>query len=226
MIVVIVCLCTESCQCTTVSRSSESLTEVPADIPTNVEVLDLSRNGIKALRDCEFCPYTQLWRLDLMFNPISVISSSAFQHTVVQNLYLSGNKLVVVPDIHFIAGTLRRLQMSGNKIRYVSSTAFAESTALRVLQLSNNPLTTVCRISTETLQNLDLGTSLVCDSRLLWIKDAADRGVTVRDFRCTDPRSLRNRDFSNLTREELDPTGKLQHVHDADKELMPGFHVM
>ena len=93
--------------------------------------------------------------------------------------------------------------------------------------MNGNPLTAVCSISVETLQHLDVASEyLVCDTRLLWVKDAAESGVTVGNFTCAGPPSLRGKSFNGLTREELAPVGKSQHVHDADKEMMPGFHVM
>ena len=130
MIVVIVCLSIDSCHRITGNRGDEGLTEVPADIPTNVSQLYLNDNNITALRDCEFCPYTQLLELYLSKNLISVISSTAFQHTTLGLLYLDGNQLVVVPDLHFIAETLKRFDLADNQITSISSTAFDECTAL------------------------------------------------------------------------------------------------
>ena len=114
-----------------------------------------------------------------------------------------------------------------NQITFVSPTAFDKCTALTHLYLYYNPLGTVRNISVETLKYLDVrGEYLACDSRLLWVKDAAQRGVTVPDFTCAGPPSLQGTSFNGLTREEVAAVGKSQHVHDADKELMPSFYVM
>ena len=225
MVAVIACLCIERCHCTTVHRKYEGLTQVPTDIPTDVTRLYLGYNDITALGDCEFCPYTQLLELHLYNNLISVISSSAFQNnTVLEHLALGSNQLVVVPDLHFIAETLRELRLADNQITSISSTAFDECTALMNLYLHGNPLTAVGSISVETLQYLEVRSEcLACDTRLLWMKDAAQRGVTVADFTCPCPPSLQGRSFNSLTREELAPVGKSQHVHDIDKELMQVF---
>ena len=106
MTVVIVCVCIESCHCNYIYRGYEGLTEVPADIPTDATDLDLYSNYITALRDCEVCQYTELYTLYLGYNLISVISSTAFQHTDLVMLDLIGNQLLVLPDLHFIAETL------------------------------------------------------------------------------------------------------------------------
>ena len=54
---------------------------------------------------------------------------------------------------------------------------------------------------------------LVCDTRLLWMKDAVQRDVTVEDFTCACPPSLQGRSFKDLTREELAAVGKFQRVY-------------
>ena len=226
MIAVIVCLCIGSCYCTAVGRKDEGLTDVPTDIPIDVSWLDLTGNNITALGDCEFCLYTQLLRLFLTSNSISVISSSAFQHTALVSLYLNGNQLVVVPDLHFIAETLERLLLNDNQITSISPTAFDDCTALENLRLNGNPLTTVPRlnISVETLSYLDVSSEhLVCDTRLLWLKDMAQRGVTVVGFTCAAPPSLQGRSFNDLTREELALVGKSQRVHDVGKRADARF---
>ena len=216
MLVVIVCLCIERCHCIITDRRDEGLAEVPTDIPTNATDLWLGFNSITALRDCEFCQYTQLRDLRLRYNLINVISSSAFQNTILDIIYLFGNQLVVVPSLQFIEETIRYLELGGNQITSIEQTTFDECKSLERLELDENQLTTLGNISVETLEIIDLENNpLVCDSRLLWLKDAAERGVTVRDFTCPCPSSLQGRYFSDVTREELAPVGKSQHVRDA-----------
>ena len=108
--------------------------------------------------------------------------------------------------------------MSYNKVIYVNPTALDECSGSLRLYFHHNPLTTKCNISVETLQHLDVRSEyLVCDTRLLWMKDAAERGVTVVDFTCASPPSLQGRSFNSLTREELAAVGKSQHAQDEGK---------
>ena len=208
-IVAIVYLSVENCHCSWIDRRSEGLTVVPTDIPTDVTVLDLSYNQITALLDCEFCQYTQLQRLYISNNLISVINSTAFSNTVLTVLILLSNQLTAVPDLHFIAETLITLSVAYNPISFINQTTFDECTALDTLYMYYCQLTTLSYFSVETLQHIDLSNNpLVCDSRLWWLKVEAESGVTVVDFTCAGPPSLQGRSFSSLTTEELAPVGE------------------
>ena len=234
--VVTVCLSIENCHCTRLYRDNWGHTKVPTDIPTDVTDLYLRYNEITSLHDCEFCSYIQLQSLHLDGNKISQISSSAFSNTVLKILYLSDNQLTAMPDLEIIKETICRLDLSNNQItdldaevcfehmtyldlgenqiKFISSSAFDNCIALEKLLLKSNQLTTLSKVPLDKLQQISVtGNPLVCDSRLLWLKAVEENGVQMEDFECAGPDCLQGRSFSNVTREELLSSGKLQPAH-------------
>ena len=231
--VITVCATIQNGHCTTYNRENKGLTQVPTDIPTNVTELELRNNQLTALRDCEFCLYTQLEEIFLSWNEISVIRSSAFQNTRVSKISLSYNQLTVVPDLNIVkhslsnlylaknsitsfdgevcSGVLKRLDLWETRLRSIEASAFDACTALKILRLQANELTTLAAVPFETLEEINLTSNpMVCDASLLWLKDAQESGVYVYNFICAGPACLQGRSFYSLSREELDPLGKLR----------------
>ena len=201
-------------------------------IKETLSSLNLQHNKITSLHDCQFCPHTQLRYLYLGGNQISDISSTAFNNTVLENLDLSANQFMVVPDLEVIketllqltlshnqitefdgsicSGNLMRFYLERNQITYIDPSAFDNCTALQRLRLNGNQLTTLGKVSLEPLQEIDITNDhLVCDSSLLWLKDAVEHGVIVQDFWCAGPPCLQGKLFSSATREELLSSSKL-----------------
>ena len=148
-----------------IDRSGEALTEVPTDIPTSVDRLNLASNQLTELRDCEFCPYADLCRLNLNGNQIRTISPSAFSSTSLSELYLNDNQLPCL-----------------------ESSAFHGLNPIRTLRLKNNQFTTLAKIPLQTTGKIFLsGNPMVCDSRLEWLEAEERKGVTVDGLTCAGP---------------------------------------
>ena len=241
VMVVTVYVSIQRCHCTIIHRNDMELSAVPNDIPANVSKLYLKNNKITALHDCEFCQHTELEKLVISHNNISAISSSAFSNTVIEDLSLHHNQLTVVPDLTVIRDTLTFLNIAYNQIKYfdgeicsehltklcfgrnqltsIKSSAFDGCTALQMLLLIDNQLMTLGELHTEPVQKITLLNSpLVCDSRLQWLKDAAESSVAVDNFACAGPPCLRDRKFVNVS--ELPTIGKLQRVADVIRFIL------
>ena len=104
--------------------SNGTLTAVPADLLSNITMLDLSRNQIVTIQKHTFINLMDLTRLYLRNNHISYIEDGAFDGlSNVEILDLRANKLIDIPYISNMP--LRYLRMATNPIPWLNTSRFA-----------------------------------------------------------------------------------------------------
>ena len=110
---------------------------------SRLEILVLHYNRIEHLKSYVFCGLVNLKHIDLERNRLQYLDPDTFVGLPnLQNLYLSKNADLQIPtDRHFInSRSLKRLYISGCNICSVSVETFANVSALKVLDLSENYL--------------------------------------------------------------------------------------
>ena len=160
-----------------------------------VSLLNLNQNQLQSLP--ELCALTCcLVTLSLSHNNISNIRKNAFEgYQILEELYLSYNKLLVLPDMHWIRHSLRGIQANGNKIesldvfetsgvfkslsyidmglnriRIFNITILHHVPKLRYLILRGNELTTIDDFRIYYKKNIRLaGNPWHCGTSLSWM---------------------------------------------------------
>ncbi|XP_064478512.1 chaoptin-like [Ornithodoros turicata] len=148
---------------------------------SQLQVLNLSGNSLNTVPSEAFAKLVHLTTVDLSRNVIVSLPEDAFDGTALQQLDLSGNKLVrpftktylpirstfqqldlsfnrIVVVAAFEFGSLynvESLNLSSNKIVVLPENAFANLTRLQVLDLSSNPLWRVEPASLTPLTSLE-----------------------------------------------------------------------
>ncbi|XP_016990451.2 decorin [Drosophila rhopaloa] len=93
------------------------LKEVPQNLKTSVEVLDLSHNRIKKLKSGSFQKYTDIQFLMLFENMILSVEPGTFEPlTSLQEIDLSNNGLTTIPLELFQLPRLRNLYIDSNEL--------------------------------------------------------------------------------------------------------------
>ncbi|XP_037685018.1 leucine-rich repeat-containing protein 3 [Choloepus didactylus] len=121
--------CPQSCQCpegpggVAVHCSTKGLQEVPKDIPADAVLLKLDANNISHIPDGAFQHLSQLKELDLSWNVIETLGSSAFTG---------------------LAGGLQLLDLSHNRLRRIPKDTLGKLSAK--IRLSHNPLHCECAL--------------------------------------------------------------------------------
>ncbi|XP_069506908.1 leucine-rich repeat and immunoglobulin-like domain-containing nogo receptor-interacting protein 4 [Ambystoma mexicanum] len=161
--------CPSVCECSsqdsTVLCSHRHLTSVPGQIPPESQLLDLSKNRIKALNQGMFSHLKALKELDLSENVISKIEPGTFRH--LQNLMtlrLKNNKLKLVPAGVFSGlPNLTFLDISDNDIVILLDHSFKDLFNLRNLEAGDNQLVFVSHRAFGSLHNLQQLTLEKCN---------------------------------------------------------------
>uniref|UniRef100_A0A1Q3FLW4 Uncharacterized protein n=2 Tax=Culex tarsalis TaxID=7177 RepID=A0A1Q3FLW4_CULTA len=179
-------VCPKLCTCDIVERlkradcSHENLINPYTDVPTGVEILDLSINKISAIEDDDFKDYTNLVKLFLSENSIQSISLNAFStlanleildlsHNRLQRLHeglfeyneklvdlnLSNNNFMTLQNQPLlISSSIMHLDLSNCKIPQLYERTFAGLPELRTLDLQNNLMITLEKDSLVPLKKL------------------------------------------------------------------------
>uniref|UniRef100_A0A8C4WVB7 Decorin n=1 Tax=Eptatretus burgeri TaxID=7764 RepID=A0A8C4WVB7_EPTBU len=133
------CPFTCQCQLKLIQCSNIRLKEVPAELPDNLEILDLQDNKITEIKDDDLSNLVDLEVLILRNNKISVIQRNALAPLVkLQRLYLSRNALTTIPPN--IPTTIMELRLHDNSIKKIPKNAFKGLDQLICAVLGNNPL--------------------------------------------------------------------------------------
>ncbi|XP_024068517.1 leucine-rich repeat and immunoglobulin-like domain-containing nogo receptor-interacting protein 4 [Terrapene carolina triunguis] len=138
--------CPSRCHCSSQDRSvfcnRRRLTTVPGGIPTESELLDLSKNRIRTLHQGMFSRLQPLKELDLSENIISNIEPGAFNSLQkLMTLRLKSNQLKIVPPGIFTGlPNLTILDISENKIVIFLDHSFKDLFNLRKLEAGDNHL--------------------------------------------------------------------------------------
>ena len=128
---------------------------------TRLQALALSDNAITSLGPKTFQGLIELTYLDLSHNVISFIQKDTFKRMgSLKYLYLSWNVITMVP---YPLPYLDWLDLSHNHIEYVNETlSKGDLYPIEIVNLAHNPL--------------------VCDCRLLWLKEVWDRKEYVLHY--------------------------------------------
>ena len=118
-----------------VDSTFKSLEEA-RETPTQVAVLDLSRDRIKEWPDSLWI-FPNLRHLDLSHNKLKSIAPQVKQLTGLKSLDLTANKIDSVPQAVSHLKALEVLRLGNNEIFHVSE-QLAQLSALRVLELWSN----------------------------------------------------------------------------------------
>ncbi|KAG7458892.1 hypothetical protein MATL_G00225430 [Megalops atlanticus] len=153
----------------------------PDSFPNGTVTLILSNNKIEELKNGSFIGLTALERLDIRNNAISHIEPGAFLGLpALKRLDLSKNKIGCLNmDIFKGLVSLVKLNLSGNLFSSLSPGTFDSLVSLKMLEFHTQ--------------------FLLCDCNLLWlVLWIKERGVTVKDTRCSYPRSLQGQLVTSL----------------------------
>ncbi|KAJ8705436.1 hypothetical protein PYW08_012482 [Mythimna loreyi] len=172
--------CPAQCSCagTVVRCSRAQLSSVPLNIPKQTTELYLESNEIQSILPEQIRHLTQLTRLDLSNNLISVITNNTFEGlTKLSTLIVSYNKLRCVQRDALKGLTqLRVLSLHGNNISMLADGVFRDLESISHVALGSNPL--YCD----------------CNARWLseWVKSAGEY-VEPGIARCSEPAAMRDK---------------------------------
>ncbi|KAK6493585.1 adhesion G protein-coupled receptor A3-like [Huso huso] len=158
----------------------------PNTLPNRTLTLILSNNKIQELKNSSFIGLSVLERLDLKNNIIINIEPGAFLGlSALKRLDLSNNKIGCLnADMFKGLQSLLRLNLSGNKFSSLSQGTFDSLGSLKTLEFQT-PF-------------------LLCDCNLLWlIRWLKERNISVRESRCSYPRSLQGQLVTDIKPELL-----------------------
>ena len=135
--------------------SKNNLRDVPTDIPSKVQGLDLSGNRISRVKVSDFTNLPLLKELELNYNYISQIDKGAFANlNYLKKLNLNRNRLVELGENIFQGlSNLTELRINHNRITAVASIAFKSMTSLKLLDISHNKLQHITKVH-SILQHL------------------------------------------------------------------------
>lgn len=176
--------CPSNCSClgSLFECRRRGLTEIPRDLPTWVEILDISHNELTVLDARSLQHLTQLKRLKAAHNKLSAIPNLGshphltdlnLAHNAIpeltsdlkklpqlRNLDLSFNKITSIPAGVFTnSSNLQRLFLSSNKISSIKNGSLENLTSLQTLQLNRNRLSTIPKnlfLNLKSLKQLEL----------------------------------------------------------------------
>ncbi|XP_073502909.1 adhesion G protein-coupled receptor A3 [Phyllobates terribilis] len=155
-------------------------------LPNRTSSLILNSNKITELKNASFEGLSFLERLDLRNNLISTIEPGAF----------------------WGLSTLKRLDLANNRIGCLNADIFKGLPALVRLNLSGNlfsslPQGTFANLS--ALKSLEFQTDyLLCDCNLLWMLQwIKTKNITVRETKCSYPKSLQGQPIPAVKPEQL-----------------------
>ncbi|XP_055084952.1 leucine-rich repeat and immunoglobulin-like domain-containing nogo receptor-interacting protein 1-B isoform X1 [Periophthalmus magnuspinnatus] len=153
--------CPSRCDCSGQERSvvcnHRRLAALPEGIPTEIRLLDLSKNRLKTLGPEEFLNYPGLEELQLNENIISSIEPGAFSNLLnLRTLGLRDNQLKLIQLGVFTGLTnLTQLDISENKIVILLDYMFQELYNLRELEVGNDDLVFISPRSFHGLSSLE-----------------------------------------------------------------------
>ncbi|KAE8629274.1 hypothetical protein XENTR_v10000419 [Xenopus tropicalis] len=155
-------------------------------LPNRTSTLILNNNKINELNNGSFEGLSFLERLDLRNNLISSIEPGAFLGLV----------------------SLKRLDLANNRIGCLNADIFKGLTNLAKLNLSGNMFSSLAQgtfVNLVSLKSLEFQTDfLLCDCNLMWmLRWIREKNITVRDTRCSYPKSLQGQPVTSLKQEQL-----------------------
>ncbi|XP_077136087.1 adhesion G protein-coupled receptor A3 [Ranitomeya variabilis] len=155
-------------------------------LPNRTSTLILNSNKISELKNASFEELSFLERLDLRNNLISTIEPGAF----------------------WGLSTLKRLDLANNRIGCLNADIFKGLPALVRLNLSGNLFSSLPQgtfANLFALKSLEFQTDyLLCDCNLLWmLRWIKAKNITVRETKCSYPKSLQGQPIPAVRAEQL-----------------------
>lgn len=145
-----------------------------------LELFDISTNGIDTLQADRFGEAKNLQSLRLDQNEIKIVPSKVFVNVAsVSTIYLQDNRIDTIEDNAFEnMVNLETLRLDKNLIRRLGRLTLAGASHIKVLQLDNNRIETIDEgaLNLPRLENLDLSWNnlkIVYDSLLLTVPNLA-----------------------------------------------------
>ena len=154
-----------------------------------LEFLSFKGIGLISIPDNYFMNFTSLLSLSLKNNPISDLNAENMVGLrKLQNLYLDGTYINPLPSLHLWFSKLQLLSAARTDITVLSATMVENLPNLRMLDLSQNGLSSLPAqthfVNLENMVEIKLkGNPLGCDSRLCWVKVIA---TTICDQKLND----------------------------------------
>ncbi|XP_012135161.2 trophoblast glycoprotein [Megachile rotundata] len=180
----------------------------------NLQVLNVSHNKLEYIDDNAFNDrIPKLKKLDVSWNRLSVVNETMFQYfRVLEYLTLANNPIYdgIHENAFWNLTSLQYLNLSNVSISHFTSDMFKTLNNLSVLDLSQNPMSTVPLLPVS-LKVLDLSSTYVSSLRGVYLPQ-------LRELRLNNMQELRElslNDLENLTSLEvlsLDGSKKLIHL--------------
>ncbi|KAJ8347736.1 hypothetical protein SKAU_G00263250 [Synaphobranchus kaupii] len=192
-----------------------NLRTVPAELPPDMRMLDLSRNLLQNLTQEVLAFYTSVHHLNLHSNKIQFIQPGLFRDmTNLQELDLSRNYLDIFAMSKTEVGplsTVKRLSLSGNGL-YSGMTSYFlhDAPSLLNLSLDGNSIT---KISKDTfsgslaLRNLDLHNNVILEieeGAFESLADLSELDLSMNSITCITDFNLSQLKLLNLSRNSLE----------------------
>lgn len=167
---------------------SRNLSSVPAEIPDNITVLDLSDNWIADLSELAFANFTKLRKLILNENKLrncpEIVSDSLIE------LYLTGNEMENIPAGAFKkVPNIKHLWLDNNDLKEVPTEPLKNLKKLEYLNLDQNKIRHIKQNSFESLSKL----------QTLTLFQNEIKEVEVEGFKGLDKLELLNLRGNNLS---------------------------
>ena len=141
--IAILVFATPVAQTTTYSCNNCNITNVPSSIPPETTQLHLVGNRIRSVSRTSLLGLTKLTLLDISRNLIANVEIDSFNGSKITKLVLSYNQFTRVPNVESLAYSLTWLDLRNNLILTVEPFTFTNFTALSVLYLTSNSITSL-----------------------------------------------------------------------------------
>ncbi|KAM3939823.1 toll-like receptor 3 [Leptodactylus fuscus] len=158
IIIIVPIMAENRCKVTTEKAdcSHLELYTIPSDLPSTIEILDLSHNRLKTLPAANLSRYDKLQHLDVGYNTLHVLDTVLCQQLPgLKILNLQHNEFNKIPEkAFFYCPGLAELRLNSNGIKDITGNPFESLQSLRVLDMSHNKMTSTALGDKEQLSNL------------------------------------------------------------------------
>ena len=181
-----------------------NITSMPASIPTGTTQVYLDRNRIRSISRSSLILLTEMTRLHMSKNMLANIEFDSFLGLTITILVFSYNQLETVPHIEPLSNSLTLLDLRNNLITIIEPFTFANFTALKVLHLASNSLTSLPAFAIH-LPLADLWAMHIDGNRLVTVNKQAFAGIHTHHLVLNHNKLTEFPCLINIT--------KLHHIH-------------
>ena len=208
-IAILVCVM-PAVQGSTYKCSNCNITSIPASIPTETTQLYLDRNRIRSISMSSLFVLTKMIRFHMSNNMLTDVEFDSFSGLKINILVLSYNQLEAVPHIEPLYNSLVWLDLRNNLIATIRPFTFTNFTALEMLYLTSNSLTSLPDFAFHT-PRASLSVVSITGNRLVALSSQAFAGIhTVHLY-------LNNNGVTEFPC--LDNITVLHHIHLSDNPV-------